>query len=162
MSTIPRHEPESMPILRPAAWCVLALSAASCAEPISPWAEVLTHAVATSACGPTDGPAIAIYLSHAPVQPPPPSAPYLRMNIWHPLEGLAVRSWSLVGSQVDGAAVYHSTASEHEFATRGKVSITRVESDSTIHGIADVTFPGAGRIRRHFEAVWFTQAQLCG
>lgn len=125
-------------------------------------ARGLTYAAATRACGPADGPAVAIYLASGPVESLEPAAPYLRIYVWQPLDRLAGRSWVLTGSEPEGGAWLQSSATEYEIATRGTVTVTRVRPDSTVEGSADLTFPSTGRIRTGFRAVWVEQAMLCG
>ena len=125
-------------------------------------ASGLAHAAATRACGPTDGPAVAIYLASAPVESLEPAAPYLRIYVWQPLDRLAGRSWILAGGEPEGSAWLHSSATEYEVAARGAVTVNRVAPDGTVEGSADLTFRSAGRVRGGFRAVWVPQAVLCG
>jgi len=125
-------------------------------------ARGLTYAAATRACGPADGPAVAIYLASTPVESLEPAPPYLRIYLWQPLDRLAGRSWVLTGGEPEGSAWLHSSATDYEVATRGAVTVSRVAPDGTIEGSADLTFPSTGRIRTGFRAVWVEQAMLCG
>lgn len=122
----------------------------------------LAHAAATVACGPADGPAVAIYLASAPVESLEPAAPYLRFYVWQSLERLSGRSWAVAGRESEGGAWLHSTATDYEIAIGGRVTVSSVAPDSTIEGSADVTFPSAGRIRVRFRAEWLSRAVLCG
>lgn len=125
-------------------------------------ARGLTYAAATRACGPADGPAVEIYLAPAPVESLEPAAPYVRIYVWQPLDGLAGRSWILGGGEPEGSAWFHSSATEYEVAARGTVTVNRVTSDSTVEGSADLTFANAGRVRGGFRAVWISNSVLCG
>src|SRR5438445_7389720 len=48
-------------------------------------APSLSHAAATSGCGPAGGPTIVILLSHDPIRSVPPSFPYVSVTIWQPV-----------------------------------------------------------------------------
>jgi hypothetical protein len=122
----------------------------------------LPHAAATRSCGPTDGPAVAIYLSAAPVLSLEPSTPYVRVAVWQPLERLTGKSWLLSDGDSDGAAWSYATAEAFEVATRGEVTVTAVSADSSVEGVVDVTFPSAGRVRGGFKARWLSRTLLCG
>jgi hypothetical protein len=104
---------------------------------------------------------VALYLSAGPVESLVPPAPYVRIAVWRPLERLTERSWVLGGDD-DGGAWYHSTASDFEIATSGRVSVKVVHPDSTMEGWADLRFPRAGRVAGGFRAVWLSRAVLCG
>lgn len=152
-----------MPALRLIGLCLLAASSTACApDDISGVSETLAHAVATPACGPADGPAVAIYLTSAPAEVLEPPAPHVRITVWQPLESLAGRSWNLTDRTLAGGAWYHSTATDFELATSGRVTVNAVSSRKTIRGSVDLVFPKAGRVRREFEALWRSRATLCG
>jgi hypothetical protein len=125
-------------------------------------ASGLAHAAATRACGPADGPAVAIYIASAPVESLEPAAPYVRIYVWQPLDRLAERSWNLAGGEPEGSAWFQSSATDFEVAVRGTVRVNRVAPDGTVEGSADVTFPSTGRVRGGFRAVWVPNAMLCG
>ncbi|MDQ3697208.1 MAG: hypothetical protein M3373_04185 [Gemmatimonadota bacterium] len=119
----------------------------------------MAHAAATRECGPAGGPAVAIYLTRAPVESLEPPPPYVRIVVWHALETLEGRSW-LVGGR-DASGWFFSAANDFEFATSGRVTVNDVDADSTIHGSADLRFPNAGRVTGGFRAEWISRAQLC-
>lgn len=141
---------------------LLAVLFAACASGVAGTSGELAYATATPACGPTDGPAVSIYLSPAPVESFEPPAPYVRLSVWQPPERLAGRSWELAGDGSEGGAWYFTTARDFEVATGGSVRIGSVSRDNTIEGVVDVTFPGTGRIRREFRAVWVPRSLMCG
>lgn len=123
----------------------------------------LPHAAATRFCGPTDGPAVAIYLSRAPMLSLAPPAPYVRVAVWQPLDRLTGRSWSLTGAETEGGAWFFATPGTFEVATRGEVTVRAVSADNTVEGTVDLRFPSAGRIRGGFKASWLNlPTLLCG
>jgi hypothetical protein len=137
---------------------LLALSAAAAGCGIGPGdpsatATATATAAATPSCGPTDGPAVTIYLADAPWTGERPAAPYVRVAIWQPRDRLVPRTWVLTGG-AEGGAWWHPTATTFEIATRGTVSVSRVAPDGTVDGTVDLTFPGGGRVRRAFSAAW--------
>jgi hypothetical protein len=145
--------------------CALALLSASCSSSSIVESEVgLAHAVAAQSCGPTDGPAVSIYLTPATVSSLEPPAPYVRINILQPLDRLTERSWTLNGAEgdADGAAIHYTDGAGSEIATSGQVTVNTVDADRTIHGIADLRFPTLGRIRGEFDAEWNSRVVTCG
>lgn len=142
---------------------VLAILSAGCAsDGIFGAAQTWTYAAATGACGPTDGPAVAIYLAPTPVDSLEPSPPYVRINILQPPERLTERAWVIGGSEPDGSAAYYSSASEYEIATSGRVRVRSVASDGTVTGVADLSFPTSGHLHREFQAAWTARYWMCG
>lgn len=143
-------------------WTVLTVSAACASERVAPSPIELPNAVATAACGPTDGPAVAIYLSPNPVKSFEPPAPYVRVYVWQPLDSVHAGRRIIGAGESDGSAWLHSSASDYEIATSGVLTVSAVNPDSTIVGSADLTFPNAGRVRAAFQAAWVPRPVLCG
>jgi hypothetical protein len=140
---------------------VVCFSMACAADGISGPPFRFTHAAATFACGPADGPAVAIYLTPDPVTVLEPATPFVRIYVAQPVNALAAGPWILAGSKAEGAAWFQSADGE-EAATIGYMIVSFVSADKTIEGTVDVTFPNAGRIRGGFHAVWVPNAVLCG
>lgn len=140
---------------------VIPLLGCSQKDPLEP-PDGFPHAVAVRSCAPNDGPAVTIYLSSDEVETSEPSPPYLRLAIWQPVGVLANRTWSLAVSSSEGSASFHATASAHEAAAGGTVTITTVMADTTLQGTVDVIFPTAGRIRGGFTAPYVHPPALCG
>ena len=120
------------------------------------------HAAAARFCGPTDGPAVAIFLSGAPTFSFAPPPPYVRVAVWQPLDRLTGQSWSLGGAEPEGGAWFFVTEGTFEFATSGEVIVTAVSADTTVEGTLDVRFPRAGRVRGGFKARWLSGRPVCG
>ena len=143
--------------------CVLVAVAVACAsDGMLGSLKQFAHAVASPACGPTDGPAVWIYLTGAPVASLEPPAPYVRIAVWQPLERLPGRSWALNAGDTSAAAWYFGSASDFEVGTTGRVTVDALAADSTIQGSADLRFPRFGRVRGEFRAAWLPRATLCG
>ena len=119
------------------------------------------HAAATNDCGPTDGEAVSIFLTAAPMQSLNPSAPYLRATVLQSVNAVSGRSWSVGWGSAEGYATFYSAATVFQFATSGTVTVTSVSANS-VEGTADVSFPNADRIRGSFKATWIPNSGLCG
>lgn len=141
---------------------VISFSLACAADGISGPPFRFTHAAATFACGPADGPAVAIYLTPNPVTSLEPTTPFVRIYIAQSVNALAAGPWILAGSKAEGTAWFQSAAASEEAATIGYMIVSSVSADKTIEGTVDVTFPNAGRIRGGFHAVWVPNTVLCG
>jgi hypothetical protein len=141
---------------------VFALACDSADDITGPPPTGFAFAGATYECvGPLSESGVAIYLATKPVQSLKPSAPYARIIIRQSIEALTERPWLVAGSGAQGHASYHSTATNQEIATSGAVTINAVDSDNTIEGWADVTFPNAGRVGGNFRAFWLPPTEFC-
>ena len=151
----------SMNATRTAAIALACLAAVRCGSPTELGPP--TAAVATRSCGPTDGPAVTIYLAERLAGAGVPPAPHVRVALWQPPARLADRTWVLTDGR-DGGAWRHTSAMAFEVATRGTVTVYRVAADTTIEGAVDLTFPGGARVRQTFHAAWHPDpaGPLCG
>lgn len=121
----------------------------------------MTHAAATLACGPADGPATAIFLARDSIEVLEPAYPYVRVMIWQPLAHLSGGSWRIVNSDTAAAALYISAPNQFEAASGGGVTVHRVGADFTIEGELDLWFPSR-RVAGEFRAAWVSRAVVCG
>ena len=122
--------------------------------------EGFQHAAATRACGPADGPAVAIYLVTAPTAALEPPVPYVRINVWQSVSDVAGGVWEVDGDSA--AAAYFTGPADFEVASDGWIRVQVVGADTTVEGSVDLTFPTAGRVAGGFRAVWISAAPLCG
>lgn len=125
----------------------------------------LPHSAAMRSCGPTDGPAVAIYLLRtAATDLSPPPLPYVRIAIHTGVSEIEGRGWDVSDDSQHGVAVFVDNTTEFQPASRGVVIISEVLSDTTIEGSVDLVFPNAGRVRGGFRAKWisFSSPLLCG
>lgn len=83
--------------------CGLAVLVAACGSDAVTGPD-MPYAAVTPACGAADGPALAIYLAHAPITSLEPSPPYVRIFIEQPINQLAGRSWTVGGATPDAEA----------------------------------------------------------
>lgn len=149
-------------MLRSVGLCVLAAVSSSCESDLVGPSETLAHSVATHACAPEDGPAVAIYFAPAPVTSVEPPAPFVRVAIWQTVESLSGASYRLTGETLEGGAWYHSAVGHVEMATSGVVRINNMAPDTTIEGSVDLAFPSTGLIQAAFQAEWIAGPVLCG
>jgi len=94
--------------------------------------------------------------------PPGPSSPYVGIMIdaWPPTE-LAGRTW-VVGTDFVGVWYIPGGGAVAEVASLGRVLVSRVDGDSTIHGEVSLTFPSR-QVVGTFTAPWIARTGiLCG
>jgi hypothetical protein len=140
---------------------VFALACDSADDITGPPATGMGYAAARLECvGPLSETGVAIFLSTRPIQPHRIFAPWVRIVIRRSLEDLAERAWAVAGSGAEASAWYH-LLDHAEIATSGEVTVNAVESDKTIDGWADLTFPGFGRVGGNFRAYWISGNPAC-
>jgi len=139
----------------------LLVVALACGDLSGPPAD-LRHAAANFTCGPADGAATAITLARDPISPTGPTSPYVGIMIdeWPPTD-LAGRTW-VVGSDFVGVWYVPGGLGVAEMASFGRVVVSRVDSDSTIHGEVSLTFRSR-QVVGTFTAPWILRnGMLCG
>jgi hypothetical protein len=151
-----------MSVIRWSSFSVLVAVTLACSNGIAAPPVGFTHAAAVAACGPTDGPAIAIYLSPNPVESPQVNPPVVRIYINQAVEQVGGQAWR-VGAGAETLASFQSAGNISENAKSGYVITNSVSADKTIEGTVNLTFPSAGHIGGSFHAEWISQAgPLCG
>ncbi len=120
----------------------------------------LAHALGTASCGPRSY-TVSVYLAATPITGPAPVEPYLRLAVNQSIERLTPGFWILAGSESEASAQYFFAADSAEFAGAGRLTITAVDTDTTIHGAVDLRFPTAGRMTGTFQAVWLPRVPAC-
>jgi hypothetical protein len=139
---------------------VVAVLAPACdSAPAEPPAE-FPFATATAECGPADGPAVAVYLLRDSVPAVPPGGPHVQLYVWHGLDELEGRPWTVGGSSTDGFAEYQDGMGAAT-PLHGTVTVTAVRADS-ITGDVDLASEGVFRVRGGFRAVWIPRVVMCG
>jgi hypothetical protein len=152
-----------MPVIRWSRFSVLVVFAMACSDGIGAPPAGFRHAVATFACGPADGPAVAITLSPNPVGALEPNAPAVRIYIAQAVEQIGGKAWPIGTSTSQANASFQSVGNTFENATSGYVITSSVGVDKTVEGTVNLTFPNAGHIEGGFDAKWITQpGLLCG
>jgi hypothetical protein len=122
----------------------------------------LPHALATSSCGPTDEPGVAIYLSAGPVEVLQPLVPFVRVHV--PALEFSVRAgqvWRVGTSGSEATGWLYRRADEPIIAYRGEIGFTETAS-SEVRGYVDLSFTNGTRIRGRFNAVWEPRPIVCG
>lgn len=120
------------------------------------------YSAATRQCGPADGPATEIFLSHDAVGSTEPSAPFVRIYVPVAVEQLSGDVWQLSADSPEGAAWFHSTGASSEVAKSGYMIVAAVGSDKTVQGSVYLEFPNAGRVSGAFAAPWIQSTVICG
>jgi len=147
-----------MRVIRWSSFSVLVAFAMACSDGTGP-PFAFAHAAATFACGPADGPAVAIYLSPNPVTSLEPSGPYVRVYIDAAVEQVGGKAWPISDSSPI-AAWFQTSANNSEIATSGYVITSSVSADKTVEGTVDLTFPNAGHVHGNFSAPWLSQTGI--
>ena len=119
------------------------------------------HAAATFACGPADGPALAIYLSQYPMTGDDPPGAFVRMYVQGMVDEIVGKMWQIsTGSNV--AASFNSGATnDSEYATGGYLLVSSGSAGRTLEGTVDIQFPKAGHLQRAFRAEWIQSNIMC-
>jgi hypothetical protein len=125
--------------------------------------ESWSHAVAQPDCAPWDGAATSVYLTSAPMDSVTPTPiPYLRLSVYHQLDGVRGRRWPLGGEGPDAAlAFYCGVGSECTTARSGWIEFTPGDT-GPLGGRYDVTFPDGSRRTGQFSAPIRELLMLCG
>lgn len=151
-----------MRVIRWSSFAVLVAFAMACSGGITSPPIGYTHAAATFACGPADGPAVAIYLSPNPVTSLEPSGPYVRVYIDQAVEQVAGKGFP-IGDGSLAAAWFQTSSNNFETATTGYIITQSVSADKTVEGTVDLNFPNAGHVHGGFHAAWISRPGiLCG
>jgi hypothetical protein len=145
-----------MPVIRWSSFLALVVFGVACSDSTAPLTAGYTYAAAKAACGPADGPAVAIYLSPYPVEAQSPPPPFVSIFINQAVEQIGGKTWT-IGTSTDAAAIYQLTADSLQSATAGTVVTSSVSADKTIDGTVDIKFPSA-RIIGPFHAAWISSS----
>ena len=141
--------------------CLSSILAVTAACDVLGPAPTLSHAAATSGCGPADGPTLVVMFARDPIGSGPPSYPYASVQVWFPpaVSALGGHSWS-VGPNADASASYVQLPGRSESADGGSISITSVDSTNTIEGTVNLRFPSR-TVAMPFRAPWIPLEVLC-
>ena len=118
------------------------------------------HAAATFACGPADGPALAIYLSQYPMTVGDPPGAFVRVYVSGTVDQIVGKMWPLSAGS-DAAAWFHPGGNDYELATGGYLLVNSGSAGQTLEGSVDIQFPKAGHLQRAFRAEWIQSIVLC-
>ena len=118
------------------------------------------HAAATFACGPADGPALAIYLAPDPITSLEPAGVFVRVYVSGTID--EIRGAMLpISTHSNAAAWFHPNANEYEIATSGYLMVGSGSAGGTLEGSVNLQFPSAGRVHGAFHADWIPTNVLC-
>jgi hypothetical protein len=118
------------------------------------------YSAATFQCGPADGPATEIFLSHDAASAEP-NTPFVRIYIPVAVEELSGRVWQLSAHSPEGGAWFHSSDASSEIAASGYMIVAAVSPDRTVQGSVYLEFPDAGRVSGAFAAGWIQSTVFC-
>jgi hypothetical protein len=143
---------------------ILAVGAACNSDGIPAPSIGFDHAVMTPACGPADGPAVAIYLASSPIDHVDPPTPFVRIAVWQPLDHVGGRTWRFgIGGGDSASAVLVTGPNDYNVAIGGYVTLNVIDTTSTTEGSAELEFIGVDHIAGGFHAAWSSAAApLCG
>jgi hypothetical protein len=150
-----------MTLIRRTGLTVLAVSLLACSsDRIGGPSAAFRHASVTRACGPADGPAVAIYFTPTQLESDLASPPYVRVGIDQPLESLGGHGWVVTANSDGMFAVFQPSTGDVEIATSGYLTAKSVNADNSIDGVVDLSFP-SGHVQSEFHATFITSTMLC-
>ena len=118
------------------------------------------HVSATFACGPADGPALAIYFSEEPVTVGFPPGAFVVVYVQGTVDEIVGTMWPFsTGSTA--AASFHPGGNDYEYATGGYLLVSSGSAGQTLEGTVDIEFPKAGHLQRAFRAEWVQSNIMC-
>ena len=151
-----------MAVLRLVRMAVVVAAAVACdSDNVFTPIKHFEYSAATFQCGPADGPATAIFLSHDAVGSTDPSTPFVRIYIPVAVEELSGRVWQISEVSTEGVAWFHSAGASSEIAASGYMIVAAVSSDRTVQGSVYLEFPDAGRVSGAFAAGWIQSLVIC-
>jgi hypothetical protein len=124
--------------------------------------ERYSHAFATYACGPTDGPAFNLYLLDTNSKKLPPKRRYIRVTIYQVPELVAHQRLEWQAFPTFGQVVRCSDGSCLA-ANAGHIAFGNVKPGMSVDGEIDLHFTNGVEVRQHFRARWArTPVVVCG
>jgi len=120
----------------------------------------LSHAFAVPACGPTDGPAVTLYLSDARTDVIPPTSRHVRLTISRERASMSHQTLKWVDSRGPGEAALCVDGSCAAM-TAGQIDFGQVDA-RRIDGTIDLLFTNGIRIRKQFRGAWRHVPVICG
>jgi hypothetical protein len=150
-----------MSVFRKARMAMILAAAVACdSDSVFTPIKHFEYSAATRQCGPADGPATEIFLSHDAVSTEP-STPFVRIYIPVAVEELSGRVWQLSADSPEGGAWFHASEASSEIAASGYMIVAAVGSDKTVQGSVYLEFPDAGRVSGAFAAPWIQSTVVC-
>jgi hypothetical protein len=141
----------------------LAFAVAACgSDDISRPFSDFSHASATPACAPTDGPAVAIHLTPNDEARGTTRQRYVQVIIMRRVGEIAGRTWRVDDrgdSAIGGLVIGPSSAM---IPAVGQVAIFRADTSKTIDGAVDLLFANGVHVEGVFSAEWEPRAFFCG
>ena len=120
-----------------------------------------THAVARAGCGPTDGPALDLYLFHKQDEAFPPKTAHIRVQVSIDPQSLSHQHLEWKDSRGPGTAVLCAKDS-CDAMTSGRIDFGVVKPGKSAEGELDLRFTNDVRVRQQFHARWRARGFVCG
>jgi hypothetical protein len=118
----------------------------------------LSYAATMLWCGPADEGYTAIVLAKEPVTSREAALPYVGIGVTESVSRLAERTWSVTGDSA--SASYITQPNKSERALSGSITITSVDSASTVIGSVSLRFPSR-IVEMPFTAPWINTGMTC-
>ncbi len=144
-------------------FCAALLAAASAcsSDPLEP-PEGFAFAYAEQGCTPVDGSALWLSLTGTATDEPRSVLPRVDIAIYRPIDEVAGQTWVFGGDGDIGSAYRCYDASNCVPGVISRVTIRRIEADSTVVGEATLRFGDGTTVNGGFRAVWLHEVILCG
>jgi hypothetical protein len=120
-----------------------------------------SHAFAMNDCGPSDGPAMAIYLLDQHDDAIPPKTAYIRVRLdfepatfdhesalWERGRGLGI-----------GELCSHGAC---QAISSGRIDFGEIKAGKSVEGLLDLSFTNDVRVRTKFRGRWVNRPYVCG
>lgn len=146
---------------RLAAFVTVLILATACSDPLEP-PDGFAFAYAEQGCTPVDGPALWLFLTGAATTDPQVSAPRINIAINRPLDQVAEQTWVFGGDGEIGSAFRCYTQQNCVPGVISRVTIRRIEADSTVVGEATLRFRDGSTVNGGFRAAWLDSVTICG
>jgi len=121
------------------------------------------NAALLQTCGPTDGPAVTLFLTEQPASAEWPERPYSAITVYRDIAGVAGKRFdvSATSGSVGQGFVCPETG-DCETASSASVTFGQLASDSTIAAEFRVSLAGNEIVRGSARARYHPLSQLCG
>lgn len=123
--------------------------------------EEYSNAFATTACGPTDFPGLALYLLDTSSKVIPPTTRYIRVTIYQDPRLLAHTRIEWRESRGPGEAVRCSAGSCGP-VNSGRIDFGNIKTGKSVDGELNLHFTNGIQVHQRFHARWHPTRVICG
>ena len=140
----------------------LVAAATACrSDPLEP-PEGFAFAYAEQGCTPVDGSALWLFLTGTATDDPRATGPRIDIAIYQPIDRVAGQTWVFGGDGEIGSAYRCYDARICVPGVISRVTIRRIDADSTVVGEATLRFHDGSTVNGGFRAAWLHEAIYCG